>query len=114
MTDMWRLPDGRVVSDDDVYDFLPVCIDSDYAERFLNDAYSEIDVCGHPYSAGTVARRTWDQYMWAALLTDLTENVYRDREYGSLSEFGIESADGDIASSSDGAVCASANAGGQD
>ncbi len=93
MTDAWRLPDGRIVDDDGLYDYLTEAVDDDYAVRHLDDAYPEIDVCGHTYPAGGVARSVWDAVMWTALKDDIIDGIYVDRDYGSLEEFGIEPVD---------------------
>lgn len=89
----WKLPNGNVVDDDGLYDHLTTIVDDDYAVSYLDDAFPEIDVCGHSYPAGKVARSTWDEYMWTALKDDIVDGIFVDRDYGSLEEFGIEPVD---------------------
>ena len=89
----WKLPNGNVVDDDGLYNHLISIVDDDYAVSYLDDAFPEIDVCGHSYPAGKVARSTWDEIMWTALKDDIVDGIYVDRDYGSLEEFGIEPVD---------------------
>lgn len=97
----WRLPTGEVVDDDGLYNHLIRVVDDNYAVGYMDEAFPEIDVCGHPYPAGKVAHATWDGVMWTALKDDIVDGIYVDRHYGSLEEFGIEPVDDDCDSSED-------------
>ena len=114
MTDSWKLPDGKVVDEDGLYDHLTDIVDDDYAVDYLNDAYPEIDVCGHSYPAGKVARSTWDDVMWASLKEDITDGLFVDRYYGSLEEFGVKPIDAECPNSSDDSIETAVAEGGQD
>ncbi len=111
MTDLWKLPDGRIVDDDGLVVFIKDCIDDEYIENYLDEIYPEVEVVGSSYPMSYVASKVLSELDWKFLRDDLVEFAYADREYGSVEEFGVEPVEQDDSESVRSAMSSTYNKG---